>query len=141
MKRLYGSILFVCGLTACGDKASSSGGDSSTPSGSGAPSSKAAATSGGTAAAKPARAAKTKLTQKQLKEIYDTVTKEMDFQKHRALYEDKLGKPMKEDGDKAYWWGIQPAEGAQPEACYEVYTSPTKGDSAGDASETNCWDK
>ena len=140
-------LVLLFSLSACGDKGSSSS-DSGKPADSGksASTGSAAKTAATTAAAastgdaKPARKAKTTLTAKQIQEAYDETTKVGDFKKHRDMHIAKLGKPMKEDGDKAFWWGIKPAEGAQKEECFEMSASPTKGNSTGGTSDDKCWE-
>lgn len=136
--RIAFSLLLA--TAACGDKGGEAASGSAAASA--APSGAAAGKAGGatTADSKPARKAKTTLSSKQLKEAYDEVAKENDFKKHRDMITAKLGQPMKEDGDKAIWYGIQPAEGSQKEGCMLVYTSPTKGDQSSSTGDENCWE-
>ncbi len=145
------AVVVAVGLAGCGDKdssssASASASAASTSSAKGGSANAAATTGGGAAkpapaaADKPAKTPKTKLDQAKLKEVYDAVSKENDFKKHRAMYEEKLGKPVKEEGDKAFWFGIGKS-GTGKDECYELYSSPTKGDSlGGGADDKNCWE-
>jgi hypothetical protein len=72
------------------------------------------------------------VTWEEMDKAYKEVSKDFDFKTHQGKFTDKLGKPQKEDGDVAYWWG------KKAEACYELSTSPTKGDSFGSTETSKC---
>lgn len=133
------AILLLCATSACGDN-KSEGADSGKAADSGKPATTTTAAKAGANDAKPARKAKTTMTEKQLKEAYDSLEPVPDFKKHREMLVAKLGQPMKEDGDKAFWWGVTPANGAQPEKCFELNASPTKGNGTRSSDDANCWE-
>jgi len=142
MTRMSIAIVLLCAATACGDKDNAEAGSASAAADSGKAGSTGAAPAKTNAAsdAKPARKAKTTLTEKQLKEAYDALEPVPDFKKHREMIVAKLGQPMKEDGDKAFWYGITPADGAKKEGCFKLEASPTKGNGTSGTDDSNCWE-
>jgi hypothetical protein len=126
----------ACSAAACDKKSGEGGGAASSAS---AP----ATGGGGAAAAGSKRKLKTKLTGKQITETYEsTIKNNHDFKKHQELVTAKLGAPMKVEGDQAWWWGYQPAEGSQQEDCIQISVSPTKGSGTqGTSGEDKCWEK
>lgn len=138
MKRIPIAFAFICLASGCGEGDGREGGSaaatsSAKPAGS-------TASPGQTPDAKPARKARTTLTEKQLKDVYTELKSISDFGKHRQFVVDKLGPPAREDGDKAFWVGIGKDEGAGKERCFQLHTSPTKGDGTSGADDAKCWE-
>jgi hypothetical protein len=130
MVQVLALIALVAPAVGCnGDKSAAKG---STP----APGDTPAAAAPAPADA-PKHKLKTKLTSKQIDDVWASMKGNHDFKNHTKTVTDKLGAPAKVDGDKSTWYGYD----AATDSCEALSTSATKGSGTSSTSGAGaCWE-
>jgi hypothetical protein len=127
---LLASLFLTSFAAGCGEKSSANkpSGDAPSP---------AAAAPAPAAAAAAKHNLKTKLTKKQLDDVWASMKGNHDFKNHTKTVTDKLGAPAKVEGDKSTWYGYDAAS----DDCEALSTSATKGSGTSATSGAGaCWD-